>query len=83
MVGAPGTEYVGALPGFLNDPCPSSIALMSASKEPEAARDNQINVVAGSGAALAQDARRAGDCKALRGLRSMAACRNDAIKCIR
>jgi molybdate transport system substrate-binding protein len=38
MVGAPGTEYVGALPGFLNDPCPSSVALMAASKEPEAAR---------------------------------------------
>jgi molybdate transport system substrate-binding protein len=39
MVGAPGTEYVGALPGFLNDPCPSSVALMAASKEPETARE--------------------------------------------
>jgi len=38
MVGAPGTEYVGELPGFLNKPCPSSIALMTASKEPDAAR---------------------------------------------
>jgi molybdate transport system substrate-binding protein len=38
MVGAPGTEYVGALPGFLNVPCPSSVALMTGSKEPEAAR---------------------------------------------
>jgi molybdate transport system substrate-binding protein len=38
MVGAPGTEYVGALPSFLNDPCPSSVALLTASKEPEAAR---------------------------------------------
>jgi len=38
MVGAPGTEYVGALPGFLNKPCPSSVALMTGSKEPEAAR---------------------------------------------
>jgi molybdate transport system substrate-binding protein len=38
MVGAPGTEYVGGLPGFLNDPCPSSVALLAASKEPEAAR---------------------------------------------
>ena len=38
MVGAPGTEYVGALPGFLNKPCPSSVAVMAASKEPEAAR---------------------------------------------
>jgi molybdate transport system substrate-binding protein len=38
MVGAPGTDYVGALPDFLNKPCPSSVALMTASKEPEAAR---------------------------------------------
>jgi len=38
MVGAPGTDYVGAVPGFLNDPCPSSVALMTVSKEQEAAR---------------------------------------------
>jgi len=38
MVGAPGTDYVGAVPGFLNDPCPSSVALMTGSKEQEAAR---------------------------------------------
>jgi len=38
MVGAPGTEYVGALPGFLNKPCPSSVAVMAASKAPDAAR---------------------------------------------
>ncbi len=38
MVGAPGTEYVGALPGFLNTPCPSSVAVVASSKEPEAAR---------------------------------------------
>jgi molybdate transport system substrate-binding protein len=38
MVGAPGTDYVGVPPGFLNKPCPSSVALMSASKEPDAAR---------------------------------------------
>ena len=38
MVGAPGTEYVGALPGFLNKPCPSSVAVMAASKEPDTAR---------------------------------------------
>ena len=38
MVGAPGTDYVGAPPGFLNKPCPSSIALMTGSKAPEAAR---------------------------------------------
>jgi molybdate transport system substrate-binding protein len=38
MVGIPGTDYVGPLPGFLNDPCPSSVALMTGSKEPDAAR---------------------------------------------
>ncbi|HSV25050.1 MAG TPA: substrate-binding domain-containing protein [Xanthobacteraceae bacterium] len=38
MVGAPGTDYVGALPGLLNNPCPSSVALMAVSKEQEAAR---------------------------------------------
>ena len=38
MVGAPGTDYVGVPPGFLNKPCPSSVALMTGSKEPEAAR---------------------------------------------
>jgi molybdate transport system substrate-binding protein len=38
MVGVPGTDYVGPLPGFLNKPCPSSVALMTVSKEPDAAR---------------------------------------------
>ena len=38
MVGAPRTEYVGPLPGSLNDPCPSSVALLKVSKEPEASR---------------------------------------------
>jgi molybdate transport system substrate-binding protein len=38
MVGAPGTDYVGAPPGFLNKPCPSSAALLTTSKEPDAAR---------------------------------------------
>jgi molybdate transport system substrate-binding protein len=38
MVGVPGTDYVGTPPGFLNDPCPSSAALVKISKEPEAAR---------------------------------------------
>ena len=38
MVGAPGTDYVGPLPGFLNKPCPSSVALLTTSKQPEAAR---------------------------------------------
>jgi molybdate transport system substrate-binding protein len=39
MVGVPGTEYVGPLPGFLNKPCPSSVALLTVSKEPDAARE--------------------------------------------
>ncbi len=38
MVGVPGTEYVGPLPGFLNKPCQSNVALLTGSKEPEAAR---------------------------------------------
>src|SRR5262249_44425733 len=38
MVGITGTDYVGPLPGSLNKPCPSSVALLRASKEPDAAR---------------------------------------------
>ncbi len=38
MVGVPGTDYVGPLPGFLNKPCASSVAVLTASKEQDAAR---------------------------------------------
>lgn len=38
MVGVPGTDYVGPLPGYLNKPCASSVALLKVSKEPDAAR---------------------------------------------
>jgi molybdate transport system substrate-binding protein len=38
MVGVPGTDYVGPVPGFLNKPCPSSVAMTTVSREPEAAR---------------------------------------------
>jgi molybdate transport system substrate-binding protein len=38
MVGVGGTDYVGPLPGFLNTPCPSSVALSTTSNEPDAAR---------------------------------------------
>jgi molybdate transport system substrate-binding protein len=38
MVGVPRTDYVGPVPGFLNKPCPSSVAMTTVSKEPEAAR---------------------------------------------
>src|SRR5262249_36189612 len=38
MVGVPGTDYVGPLPGFLNKPCTSSVGLSTKSKEPEVAR---------------------------------------------
>ena len=38
MAGVAGTDYVGPLPGFLNKPCPSSVALLTRSKEPDAAR---------------------------------------------
>ena len=38
MVGVPGTVYVGPLPGSLNKPCASSVAVLTTSKEPDAAR---------------------------------------------
>jgi molybdate transport system substrate-binding protein len=38
MVGAPGTDYVGPVPGALNKPCPNSVALMAVSKQPDVAR---------------------------------------------
>lgn len=38
MVGVPGVDYVGPLPGLLNTPCPSSVAVLTVSKEPDAAR---------------------------------------------
>jgi molybdate transport system substrate-binding protein len=38
MVGAPGTDYVGPVPGALNKPCPNSVALLPVSKEQDAAR---------------------------------------------
>jgi molybdate transport system substrate-binding protein len=38
MVGVPGVDYVGPLPGALNKPCQSNVAVMTVSKEPEAAR---------------------------------------------
>jgi molybdate transport system substrate-binding protein len=38
MVGVPGTDYVGPVPGALNKPCPNSVALLTVSKEQDAAR---------------------------------------------
>ena len=38
MVDVPGSDYVGPLPGFLNKPCQSNVGLLTASKEPDAAR---------------------------------------------
>ena len=38
MVGIAGTDYVGIPPGPMDKQCPSSVALMKISKEPEAAR---------------------------------------------
>lgn len=38
MVGVAGTDYVGPVPGSLNKPCPNSVALLTVSKEPDAAR---------------------------------------------
>jgi molybdate transport system substrate-binding protein len=38
MVGVPGTDYVGPLPGALNKPCGSSVGVLTASKQQDAAR---------------------------------------------
>jgi molybdate transport system substrate-binding protein len=38
MVGAPGTDYVGPVPGHLNKPCPNSVGLLTVSKQPDVAR---------------------------------------------
>ena len=38
MVGVAGTDYVGPVPGEINKPCQSNVALLTGSKEPEAAR---------------------------------------------
>ena len=38
MAGVPGTDYVGPLPGNMNKPCSSSVALLTASKNADAAR---------------------------------------------
>ena len=39
MVGVPGTDYVGPVPGYLNKPCPTSAALPTTAKQPAAARE--------------------------------------------
>lgn len=39
MVNVPGVDYVGPVPGALNKPCQSNIAVLSASKVPDAARE--------------------------------------------
>jgi molybdate transport system substrate-binding protein len=38
MVGVAGTDYVGPVPGEINKPCQSNVAVLTGSKEPEAAR---------------------------------------------
>jgi molybdate transport system substrate-binding protein len=38
MVGVAGTDYVGPVPGKINKPCQSNVAVLTGSKEPEAAR---------------------------------------------
>jgi molybdate transport system substrate-binding protein len=38
MVGVPGTDYVGPVPGPVNKPCPNSVAVLTVSKEPAVAR---------------------------------------------
>jgi molybdate transport system substrate-binding protein len=50
MVGVAGTDYVGPVPGEINKPCQSNVALLAGSKEPEAARA-MIAFMASPGAA--------------------------------
>ena len=38
MVGAPGTDFVGPVPGYVNIPCPNSVGLLTVSKERDAAQ---------------------------------------------
>lgn len=38
MVGVPGTDFVGPVPAGVDKPCPNSVALLTVSKEPDAAR---------------------------------------------
>ena len=38
MLGVPGTDYVGPVPGAVNKPCPNSVAVLRVSKEQDAAR---------------------------------------------
>jgi len=39
MVGVPGTDYVGPVPGSLNKPCQSNVGVLAASKQQDAARE--------------------------------------------
>ena len=39
LVGIPGTDYIGPLPGFTNKPCPFNVGLMASSKQPDLARE--------------------------------------------
>ena len=54
MVGAPGTDYVGPVPGTLNKPCPNSVAMLTVSKQQDAARDDPIYDFRGGRAAASQ-----------------------------
>ena len=39
MVGVPGTDYVGPVPGSLNKPCQSNVGVLAASKNQDAGRE--------------------------------------------
>ena len=61
MVGVPGTDYVGPLPGSLNKPCPSSVACVDGLEGAgRRARDDQVHDFAGGRAAAPQDPRGTG-----------------------
>ena len=50
MVGAPGTDFLGPVPGALNKPCPNSVAVLKVSKQPYFARQ-MINFMVSPAAA--------------------------------
>ena len=54
LVGIPGTDYVGPLPGFLNKPCPFNAGLLAASRQQDLARELLKFMVSPDGVSLLQ-----------------------------
>jgi molybdate transport system substrate-binding protein len=52
MVGAPGTDFVGPVPAGVDIPCPNSIAVLTVSKQQDAARALIKFILSPEGAAI-------------------------------